>query len=112
MHLIRLGRQKTKTEMTIPVLNENLITICYNITKANEQVLNRYIKDIITERESVDQANQRQKEALRKEKKSRLSDCHFVLTNKPTLTKYQILNGFKNYIPHPLFCKDCKTAIQ
>lgn len=44
-------------------------TICYNITKANEQVLNRYIKDIITERERVDQANQGQKEALRKEKK-------------------------------------------
>ena len=32
-------------------MNENLITICekygYNIPKANEQVLNRYIKDIL-----------------------------------------------------------------
>ena len=37
--------------MAIPILNENLITICekygYNIPKANEQVLNRYIKDIL-----------------------------------------------------------------
>lgn len=37
--------------VTIPILNENLITICekygYNIPKANEQVLNRYIKDIL-----------------------------------------------------------------
>lgn len=44
-------QQKTKTEVTIPILNENIITICekygYNIPKANEQVLNRYIKDIL-----------------------------------------------------------------
>ena len=37
--------------VTIPIRNENLITICdkygYNIPKANEQVLNRYIKDIL-----------------------------------------------------------------
>lgn len=43
--------QKTKPVVTIPILNENLITICekygYNIPKANEQVLNRYIKDIL-----------------------------------------------------------------
>ena len=39
--------------MTIPILNENLIAICekygYNIPKANEQVLNRYIKNILKE---------------------------------------------------------------
>ena len=44
-------QQKTKTEVTIPVMNENLITICEkygcNIPKANEQVLNLYIKDIL-----------------------------------------------------------------
>lgn len=46
--IIRLVQQKTKTEVTIHILNENLIPICekygYNIPKANEQVLNRYIK--------------------------------------------------------------------
>ncbi|WP_051729223.1 hypothetical protein [Akkermansia muciniphila] len=39
--IIRIVQQKTKTEVTIPVLNENLITICekygYNVPKANEQ---------------------------------------------------------------------------
>lgn len=49
--IIRLVQQKTKTEVTIPILNENLITICekygYNKPKANEQVLNRYIRDIL-----------------------------------------------------------------
>ncbi len=49
--IIRLVQQKTKTEVTIPILNNNLIAIFekygYNIPKANEQVLNRYIKDIL-----------------------------------------------------------------
>jgi len=41
-HIIRLVQQKTKTEVTIPVMNENLISICdkygYNIPKDNEQM--------------------------------------------------------------------------
>lgn len=51
--IIRLVQQKTKTEVTIPILNENLITICrkygYNIPKANEQTLNCSIKSILRE---------------------------------------------------------------
>lgn len=87
--IIRLVQQKTKTEVTIPILNENLITICekygYNIPKANEQVLNRYIKDILKDlseqlpslKEKVPtKLTMKQKEALRKEKKEPETDLN------------------------------------
>lgn len=87
--IIRLVQQKTKTEVTIPILNENLITICekygYNIPKANEQVLNRYIKDILKDlseqlpslKEKVlTKLTMKQKEALRKEKKEPETDLN------------------------------------
>lgn len=49
--IIRLVQQKTRTEATIPILNENLIAICekynYNVPRTNEQLLNRYIKIIL-----------------------------------------------------------------
>ncbi|MCM1320236.1 MAG: phage tail tape measure protein [Muribaculaceae bacterium] len=77
--VIRLVQQKTKTDVTIPVLNDNLIAICekysYNIPKANEQVLNRYIKGILKElsetlsslKEKVaTNLTMKQKEALKK----------------------------------------------
>lgn len=82
-------QQKTKTEVTIPILNENLITICekygYNIPKANAQVLNRYIKDILKDlaeqlpslKEKVPtKLTMKQKEALRKEKKEPETDLN------------------------------------
>ncbi|MGN1241526.1 MAG: hypothetical protein ACI4T7_03480 [Alloprevotella sp.] len=51
--IIRLVQQKTKFEEATPILNKNLIVICkkygYNILKANEQVLNSYIKNILKE---------------------------------------------------------------
>lgn len=87
--IIRLVQQKTKTEVTIPILNENLITICekygYNIPKANEQVLNRYIKDILKDlseqlpslKEKVPtKLTMKQKEGLRKEKKEPETDLN------------------------------------
>ena len=87
--IIRLVQQKTKTEVTIPILNENLIAICekygYNIPKANEQVLNRYIKNILKElsdkvpslKEKVPtKLTMKQKEALRKEKKEPETDLN------------------------------------
>ena len=73
----------------IPILNENLIIICekysYNIPKANEQVLNRYIKDIQKDlseqlpslKEKVPtKLTMKQKEALRKEKKEPETDLN------------------------------------
>lgn len=87
--IIRLVQQKAKTDVTIPILNENLITICekygYNIPKANEQVLNRYIKDILKDlseqlpslKEKVPtKLTMKQKEALRKEKKEPDTDLN------------------------------------
>ena len=87
--IIRHVQQKTKTEVTIPILNENLITICekygYSIPKANEQVLNRYIKDILKDlseqlpslKEKVPtKLTMKQKEALRKEKKEPETDLN------------------------------------
>ena len=79
--IIRLVQQKTKTEVTIPILNENLIAICekygYNIPKTNEQVLNRYIKNILKElsekvpslKEKVPtKLTMKQKDAMRRDK--------------------------------------------
>lgn len=70
-------------------LNENLITICekygYNIPRANEQVLNRYIKDILKDlseqlpslKEKVPtKLTMKQKEALIKEKKEPETDLN------------------------------------
>lgn len=87
--IIRLVQLKTKTEVTIPILNENLIAICekygYNIPKANEQVLNRYIKNILKElSEKVPSLKEKvptkltikQKEALRKQKKEPETDLN------------------------------------
>ena len=87
--IIRLVQQKTKTEVTIPVMNENLIAICekygYNIPKANEQVLNRYIKDILEDlSESVPTLKEKvptnltmkQKDALKKEGKEPETDLN------------------------------------
>ena len=67
--------------MTIPILSENLIAICekygYNIPKANEQVLNRYIKNILKElaeevpsfKEKVPtKLTMKQKDAMRRDK--------------------------------------------
>lgn len=87
--IIRIVQQKTKTEVTIPVLNENLIAICekynYNIPKANEQVLNRYIKKVLEDlSESVPTLKEKvptkltmkQKEALKKEGKEPETDLN------------------------------------
>lgn len=87
--IIRLVQQKTKTEVTILVMNENLIAICekygYNIPKANEQVLNRYIKDILEDlSESVPTLKEKvptnltmkQKDALNKEGKEPETDLN------------------------------------
>lgn len=87
--IIRIVQQKTKTEVTIPVLNENLIAICekygYNIPKASEQVLNRYIKNILKDlSESVPtlaekvptRLTMKQKEALKKEGKEAETDLN------------------------------------
>lgn len=65
--------------MTIPVLNENLIAICekygYNVPKVNEQVLNRYIKNILKDLSEImptlaekvpTRLTMKQKEALKK----------------------------------------------
>ena len=70
-------------------MNENLITICekygYNIPKANEQVLNRYIKDILEDlSESVPtlkdkvptNLTMKQKDALKKEGKDPETDLN------------------------------------
>ena len=87
--IIRIVQQKTKTEVTIPILNDNLIAICekygYNIPKANEQVLNRYIKNILkdlsetvpTLKEKVPtKLTMKQKEALKKEGKEAETDLN------------------------------------
>lgn len=87
--IIRLVQQKTKTEVTIPILNDNLITICekygYNIPKANEQTLNRYIKIILKDlskqlpslKEKVPtKLTMKQKETLKKEKKEPETDLN------------------------------------
>ncbi len=79
--IIRLVQQKTKTEVTIPILNDNLIAIFekygYNVPKANEQVLNRYIKNILKDlsqavpslKEKVPtKLTMKQKEAMRRDK--------------------------------------------
>ena len=79
--IIRLVQQKTKTEVTIPILNDNLIAIFekynYNVPKANEQVLNRYIKNIFKDlSETVTSLKEKvptnltmkQKDAMRRDK--------------------------------------------
>ena len=51
--VIKLKQQKTGHEITIPVLNANLLEIAkkydYNLPTVNDVVLNRYIKDICKE---------------------------------------------------------------
>ncbi|MBD5339913.1 MAG: hypothetical protein HDR98_12505 [Bacteroides sp.] len=67
--------------MTIPILNDNLIALFekynYNIPKSNEQVLNRYIKNIFKDlSETVSSLKEKvptkltmkQKEAMRRNK--------------------------------------------
>ena len=79
--IIRLIQQKTKTEVTIPILNDNLIALLekynYNTPKANEQVLNRYIKNILKDlSETVPSLKEKvptklamkQKDAMRRDK--------------------------------------------
>ena len=79
--IIRLVQQKTKTEVTIPILNNNLIALFekynYNVPKANEQVLNRYIKNILKDlsetvpslKEKVPtKLTMKQKDAMRRDK--------------------------------------------
>lgn len=88
--------------MTIPILNENLITICekyvYNIPKANEQVLNRYIKDILKDlseqlpslKEKVPtKLTMKQKDALKKAKKEPETD----LNSKVVLPRYECVTS-------------------
>ena len=80
MAIIRLVQQKTKTEVTIPILNDNLIALFekynYNVPKANEKVLNRYIKNILKDlsetvpslKEKVPtKLTMKQKEAMRRD---------------------------------------------
>lgn len=49
--VLNLIQKKTKTEVTVPILSDNLTFLCekygYNIPSVNEQVLNRYIKQIL-----------------------------------------------------------------
>lgn len=51
--IVRLTQVKTRNEVCIPILNDNLLTIVerynYDLPRVNEQVLNRYIKDILKE---------------------------------------------------------------
>lgn len=51
--IVKLIQVKTKNEVCIPILNDNLLTIAerynYNLPDVNEQVLNRYIKIILKE---------------------------------------------------------------
>lgn len=87
--IIRLIQQKTKSEVTVPILNENLVTICekygYNIPKADEQLLNRFIKNILKElseklpslKEKVTtKLTMKQKAALKKENKEPEKDLN------------------------------------
>ena len=79
--IIRLIQKKTKTEVCIPILNDNLIALFekynYNEPKANEQVLNRYIKNILRDlsetvpslKEKVPiKLTMKQKDAMRRDK--------------------------------------------
>lgn len=49
--IVRLTQVKTRNEVCIPILNDNLLTIVerynYDLPRVNEQVLNRYIKNIL-----------------------------------------------------------------
>ena len=49
--IIRLIQQKTRNEVKIPIMNPNLKTICekynYRLPSVVDQILNRYIKDIL-----------------------------------------------------------------
>lgn len=85
--IIRLVQQKTKTEVTIPILNDNLIALFekynYNVPKANEQVLNRYIKKILRDLSETmpslkvtvpTKLTMKQKEAMRRDKIERTQD--------------------------------------
>ena len=51
--VIRLIQQKTKNEVVIPVLNDNLLHIArrykYNLPQVSDVLLNRYIKNILQE---------------------------------------------------------------
>lgn len=51
--IIRFVQQKTRTEVMIPIMSNNLQSICekynYRIPKIVDQIINRYIKDILTE---------------------------------------------------------------
>jgi integrase len=51
--IIRFVQQKTRTEVMIPIMSNNLQAICekynYRIPKIVDQIINRYIKDILTE---------------------------------------------------------------
>ena len=103
--------------MTIPILNENLITICekygYNIPKANEQVLNRYIKDILKDlseqlpslKEKVPtKLTMKQKEALRKEKKEPETDLNgnVIVPRYECVTSHTARRtGITNMLPQP-----------
>ena len=89
MAIIRLVQQKTKTEVTIPILNDNLIALFekynYNVPKANEKVLNRYIKNILKDlsetvpslKEKVPtKLTMKQKEAMRRDNISPETDLN------------------------------------
>ncbi len=49
--IIRLVQQKTRNEVKIPIMNPNLEAICkkyeYNLPSVVDQILNRYIKEIL-----------------------------------------------------------------
>lgn len=103
--------------MTIPILNDNLIAICekygYNIPRANEQVLNRYIKNILkdlsetmpTLKDKVPtKLTMKQKEALKKEGKEAETDLNgnVIVPRYTCETSYTALRtGITNmYLSH------------
>lgn len=101
-------------------MNENLIAICekygYNIPKANEQVLNRYIKDILEDlSESVPTLKEKvptnltmkQKDALKKEGKEPETDLNgnvllprFKCVTSHTARRTGITNMYLRQIRH------------
>ncbi len=93
--------------MTIPILNDNLIAIFekygYNVPKANEQVLNRYIKNILkylseavpSLKEKVPtKLTMKQKDAMRRDK-IEPGITNMYLSHKYTILQMMHVSGHK-----------------
>ena len=106
--VIRITQQKTKTPVTIPVLHKNLVPLCkkynYNIPEVKDQVLNRYIKDILKElsekvpslkKKVPTNLTMKQKEALKKEGKVAETD----LNGNDILPRYACVSSTRPVAP-------------